>query len=189
MIKSSSTRLDLDKIVIEKMQSALDTYKEELSSIHVGRPTISFLSKQYIKENSNLSCNIILKNVASLSVYDRSTLLAEFFDKDICFKFDKKIRECGLSTSLDGLRLKVFTQDIVGEKRVKLRKDVLLLEEQKKISVRVIRQTYNNKLKRLQKDNGIDETELNVLLKNIQTHTDNFVKKIVDMTKEKLKLL
>lgn len=188
MLKSN-TSSDLDKIVMDKMQSTIDTFVEELSAIHVGRPTISFLGKQSIKESNSTSPNITLKNVASLSVYDRNTLVAEFFDKDVCSKFDKKIRECGLSTTLDGLRLKVFTQDIVGEKRVKLRKDLLLLEEQKKVFIRVIRQTYNNKLKRLQKSKEIDEVEFNVLLKNIQTHTDNFIKKIVEMTKEKLKSL
>lgn len=182
--------LDLDSVVESKMKTICTGYGDELSCIQTGRPTIFFLSKQYIIANDNIT-RVYLKSVASLFAKDYNTLIVEFFDKDIFLKFDKKIRECGFGTSaVDGLRLKVFTTDIfLGEKRVKMQKVIANLEEQAKVSIRTIRQTYNNKTKRLHKDKDIDDTELKIIFKKIQTHTDAYIKKITEMAKEKLNTL
>lgn len=163
-----------------KMRNMVEMFASELSNIHVTRPSVDYMNKVIIMENNK---SVMLRSVAVVSVFDAKTLHIEFSNKDIILKFDKKIREFGLSTQTEGKILKVFYIDLVGDRRSKLVKEISNLEEHRKVMLRALRQDCNNTIKKMFKDKNANDDNIRSLTKKVQTLTDLHIGQVSTISK------
>lgn len=167
-----------------KMKTVVETFTCDLLNIHTVRPSVDYMNKMTITDSNKC---VMLRSVAVVSVLDVKVLAIEFFGKDVILKFDKKIRECGLKTQVEGKIIKVSYIDMVEERRSRLTKEISNLEEHKKIMLRALRQEYNNKIRKLFKDKNDDNVKS--LTKRVQVITDLFVGQISVISKNKRQTL
>ena len=71
------------------------------------------------------------------------------------------------------------------EQRQTIAKDVKAMGEKAKIAIRNIRHENNSSIKKIEKDKAITEDESRAGLDEIQKYTDEFVRKIEEMVKNK----
>ncbi len=73
------------------------------------------------------------------------------------------------------------------ERRKSIAKDIKKHGEESKVAIRKVRQDINTKIKNLEKSKELNKDESNDLQKEVQKHTDNFIKIVSDKVSAKEK--
>ena len=93
----------------------------------------------------------------------------------------------GLNPQIDGQIIRIPIPNLNEERRGELKKMIKTMAEKSKVSIRNIRREANDALKTLLKEKKIGEDENKKYEKEIQTITDNEVKKIDEKVAQKEK--
>ena len=93
----------------------------------------------------------------------------------------------GLNPQIDGRLIRIPVPNLNEERRNELKKIVNNMTEKSKISVRNIRREANDVLKAMLKEKNVSEDENNKFEKEIQTITDQEIKKIDEKESQKEK--
>ena len=121
-----------------------------------------------------------LNQLASVAAPDPRLLVVTPWDKSTLADIEKAIGSSGLglNPSSDGQIVRVPIPALTGERRQELTKVVRRHGEECKIRVRNARRDYNDVFKGMENDKDISKDELERLLKQVQTATDNHVTKV-----------
>jgi len=167
-----------------KMEKAIQVYTRELASIRAGRASASLLDKLTI---DYYGAPTPVNQMASISVPEARLLVIQPYDKSILGDIEKAIlkSDLGLMPSNDGSLIRLSIPQLTEERRKELVKVVRKEGEDAKIAIRNIRRDGNDDLKKLEKSGDITEDDLRGYSDDIQKLTDNHIKKIDDITKEK----
>ncbi|MBS4198986.1 ribosome recycling factor [Bacillus sp. FJAT-49732] len=167
-----------------KMEKAIQAYSRELASIRAGRASASLLDKLTI---DYYGAPTPVNQMASISVPEARMLVIQPYDKSILGAIEKAIlkSDLGLTPSNDGSLIRLMIPQLTEERRKELVKVVKKEGEDAKITIRNIRRDGNEELKKLEKNGEITEDDLRGYSDDIQKLTDNHIKKIDDLTKEK----
>jgi ribosome recycling factor len=95
--------------------------------------------------------------------------------------------DLGLTPSNDGKLIRISIPPLTEERRKQLVKLVLKKSEEHKVAVRNIRRDSNDQLKGLKKDGDISEDDAFRAQDQVQKITDEYIKLIDDISKEKEK--
>lgn len=164
----------------EKMIKAVENLVKEFASIRTGRANPQLLDRINI---DYYGVQTPLKQISSIAVIEGSQLFIKPFDKSVLKLIETAIlaSDLGLTPSNDGTGIRLVLPQPTEERRRALIKDVDRLAENGKVAIRNIRREGNDNMKKI----GLTEDDEKGYLEDVQTLTDNYIKKIDEETKIK----
>ena len=167
-----------------RMDHAVEDFRRKLTSVRTGRASTSLLDSITIEYYGS---RMPLNQLATLNAPEAALVTIAPFDPTLIPVIEKEIRSSDLNVnpSNDGKLIRIPIPPLTEERRKQMAKMVHEMAEDHKTAVRNIRRDENDKLKKALKDKLISEDEEKGGLDEVQKLTDQFVAKIVDLTKVK----
>jgi ribosome recycling factor len=177
---------DLKKDVQRRMDSAVDVLKKEFSGLRSGRASTSLLEPVMVEAYGNV---MPLTQCGTVGVPEPRMLTVQVWDKGMLKAVEKAIRDAGLglNPSTDGQLVRVPIPPLNEERRRELQKIASKYAEHARVSVRNVRRDGMDTLKKLGKDGHISEDETKKHEKELQSVTDDTIKKIDEAVAHKEK--
>jgi len=165
------------------MEAAVEFLVAQMKKIRTGKASPTMLEGVSVDYYGSMTP---LSQVGNVSVADARMLTVTPWEKNMIPVIEKAIRESGLglNPSSDGDLVRIPIPPLNEERRKSLVKQAKEEGEQAKTSVRTVRQTANNEIKKAQKE-GLSEDDAKKAMEKVQEITNNYNKKIDDMIKEK----
>ncbi len=172
------------KALQRRMDGALDVLKKEFGGLRTGRASATILDPVQVEAYGAMTP---LNQVAGVSVPEPRMIVVQVWDRGVVKAVDKAIREAGLGLNpqTEGQTIRLPMPELTQERRKELTKVAHKYAEAAKISVRNVRRDGMEGLKKAEKKGEITEDEHRRLSTEIQTKTDEHVKKIDDMLAQK----
>ena len=170
----------------EKMEKATDNLNEALAGLRAGRANAHILDKSKIDYYGTLTP---INQLASIAVPEPRMITVQPYDASALKQIEKAIMtsDLGFNPSNDGKVIRLVVPQLTEERRKELVKLTKKYGEECKVAVRNVRRKAVTKLKDAQKAAEISEDDLKDGEANVQKATDQFIKKVDDMLKEKEK--
>ena len=167
-----------------RMHKTEEALVRELASIRAGRANASLLDRVQVEYYGVMTP---VNQVASVTVPEARMLLISPYDKSSLQDIEKALlmSDIGITPTNDGNAIRLVIPQLTEERRKDLAKQVGKEAEGAKISVRNIRRDAIDGLKKLEKSKEITEDELRTLEKDVQKLTDDSVKNIDNIAKDK----
>lgn len=170
----------------ERMDKSIDALKNELKRVRTGRASLNILDGIRVDYYGTLTP---LNQMASLSVPESRLILIQPWDVSAIKEIEKAIlkSDLGLTPSSDGKLIRIAIPPLTEERRKELVKVIHKISEEAKIAVRNIRRDANEMLKSLKKDGDISEDAAFKAQDQVQKITDDRIKRVDDVFKDKEK--
>ncbi len=170
----------------ESMGKTITALNNELNRVRTGRANLSLLDGIRVDYYGTPTP---VNQMASLSVPESRLITIQPWDVTVIKEIEKALlkSDLGLTPSNDGKIIRIAIPPLTEERRKQLAKSVHKICEDHKIAIRNIRRDANELLKSMKKDGEIAEDEAFKGQDQVQKITDEFVKQIDDIYKEKEK--
>ncbi|MBW2353490.1 MAG: ribosome recycling factor [Deltaproteobacteria bacterium] len=170
----------------EKMNRTAEALEREFRKIRTGRASTALI------EGIKVDCydtQMPIEQVASLSVPESRLIIVQPWDQSIIGDIEKGIlkSELGLTPVNDGKIIRISIPPLTEERRKDLAKLARRMAEDSKISIRNLRREANEMFKELKAEKEISEDDLYRSQDEVQKITDEFIKKIDEITTRKEK--
>lgn len=178
----------IEEDTLERMEKTLESVKGNFNTVRTGRASPALLDRVEVEYYGS---SVALKSIAQVSTPDGSSLLIQPFDKSSLSSIEKAISksDVGLTPSNDGNVIRLFIPPLTAERRKELLKMVSKLSEEGKIAIRNIRRDAIKAYEKLEKEKKLSEDNVKDLSTSMQKITDDYVKKVEAMLKQKEKEL
>jgi ribosome recycling factor len=170
----------------EKMSKTTVALKAELQKVRTGRASLALLDGVRVDYYGTPTP---LSQVASLAIPESRMITIQPWDASVIKEIEKAILKAniGLTPSSDGKMVRVSVPPLTEQRRKEIVKSVQKISEEHKVSVRNIRRDANEVLKGLKKDGKISEDDMFKSQDFIQKLTDEHIKQIDEINREKEK--
>lgn len=177
---------DFKKKATEKMNTTIEVFKKDLSSIRTGRASLALLEGITVEYYGTPTP---LNQVATLGVPDPRQITIQPWDQKIIPDIEKAILKSnlGITPTNDGKMIRLNIPPLTEERRKELVKVAKKKAEDARIAVRNIRRDINEEIKKAEKEKILSEDDAKKLHEEIQKITDSFVGKIDDILHNKEK--
>ncbi|HUU80529.1 MAG TPA: ribosome recycling factor [Acidobacteriota bacterium] len=170
----------------EKMTGTVDALKRDFKRIRTGRASAALL------DNIKVDCydtQMPIEQVASISVPESRLITIQPWDQSIIGGIEKSIlkSELGLTPMSDGKIVRISIPPLTEERRKELAKLAKKMGEEGKVSIRNHRREANEMFRELKKEKEISEDELHKYSDRVQEITDEYIRKIDEITAQKEK--
>ncbi|MBQ9511020.1 MAG: ribosome recycling factor [Clostridia bacterium] len=167
-----------------KMEKTIASLENDFDGIRVGRANPNVLNKIKV---DYWGVPTPITQIGEVKVPDARTLLITPWESNMLKAVERSILESdlGINPQNDGKSIRLAFPQLTEERRKDLQKQVAKLGEDAKVAVRNIRRDANEKSKKMQKASELTEDEQKQAEKDIQTLTDNFIKKVDDAVAKK----
>ena len=171
-----------------RMQKSLDHLNSEFATVRAGRANASVLDHIQVEYYGSPTP---IQQVASISSPDPRSLVIQPWDSSVLKAIEKAIlvSDLGINPTNDGKCIRLLFPQLTEERRKDLAKQVKKYGEDCKVAIRNIRRDAMDAYKKQQKASEITEDDLKGLEKDMQKMTDEFIKKVDEMTAKKEKEL
>lgn len=171
-----------------KMQKSLDHLASEFATVRAGRANAAVLDQIQVEYYGSPTP---IQQVASISSPDPRSLVIQPWDNTVLKAIEKAIlkSDLGINPTNDGKCVRLLFPQLTEERRKELAKQVKKYGEECKVAIRNIRRDAIDTYKKQQKSSEITEDDLKNLEKDMQKMTDEFIKKVDEMTAKKEKEL
>ena len=171
-----------------RMQKSLDNLASEFATVRAGRANAGVIDQIQVEYYGSPTP---IQQVASISSPDPRSLVIQPWDSTVLKAIEKAIlkSELGINPTNDGKCIRLLFPQLTEERRKELAKQVKKYGEECKVAIRNIRRDAMDAYKKQQKASEITEDDLKNLEKDMQKMTDEFIKKIDEMTAKKEKEL
>jgi ribosome recycling factor len=178
----------LTQNVEQAMAKAIEAMKRDFSAVRTGKASPALVENLMVDYYGTPTR---LRDIAGITTPEPRLLVIQPWDQTAIKSIEKAIRasELGISPSNDGRVIRLPIPELSEERRKDLVKMVRGRTENARIEVRSVRRDANDFAKKSQKSSLITEDDLNILTKDIQKSTDNFIQKIDTIMTEKEKEL
>ena len=168
----------------ENMDKTIVALKQDFSKLRTGKVNTNIVDNIKIDYYGNLTP---LNQVASVISLDATTISISPWEKHLLSLIEKTIQEenIGINPNNNGEIIKLIFPPMTTEKRKEIVKQSKIISENSKVSIRSIRKSTNDKIKKMEKDKDINQDEMKEALSRIQDDTDSFILKITDLSKNK----
>ncbi len=168
----------------ESMEKAVRSLRAELQRVRTGRASTALLDGIHVDYYGTPTP---LNQLANLSTPDLRLIVISPYDKSVMQAIEKAVlsSDLGLTPSNDGKVVRIPIPPLTEERRKELVKHVHRLAEDHKVGVREARRDALSLLKELEGDGSIPQDEHRQAEKKIQSLTDDYVKKIEEMSAQK----
>ncbi len=172
--------------VEERMEKAVNVYREELRGLRTGRATPGLVDSLRVEYYGSPTP---LKAMATISTPDPQSLVIKPFDPAMLKEIEKAIRssDLGMAPNNDGKIIRLVVPTMSGEQRKKLVTVLKKSAEAAKVACRNIRRDGNKHLETAEKEGEITEDELEKLKEQVQTLLKQYEDKIVELEDKKTK--
>ncbi|WP_018983487.1 ribosome recycling factor [Salinimonas chungwhensis] len=179
---------EIEKDARERMVKSISALKSQLSKIRTGRAHPALLDGIMVPYYGT---DTPLKQIANVVAEDSRTLALTVFDKSATQAVEKAIMQSdlGLNPMSAGTTIRIPMPALTEERRKDLIKVVRSEAEQGRVAIRNIRRDANSDIKELMKEKEISEDESRAAEENIQSLTNDYVKKVDEMLADKEKEL
>lgn len=179
---------ELKKSTTASMDKAVGSLIEDLKKVRTGRANISMLDSVKVNYYGSPSP---LNQVASISCPDAKSFVISPWEVSIIQDIEAALikSNLGIAPQSDGKIIRLKVPELTEERRKDMVKSIKKTVEDAKISIRMARRDANELIKAAQKDKEIGEDKEKIYLADIQTLTDDFIKKIDQISDEKEKEL
>ena len=160
-----------------KMNSAVNHFEKELSSLRTSRANPSILDNIYVNAYGNKTP---LNQLGNISVQDANTITIQIWDSSLIKSIEDSITESklGINPQTDGQLLRLPIPKLSEERRKEIIKIASEFAENSKVTIRNIRRDLIEDSKIEKKENNLSEDELKRNLNEIQKITDKNIEKI-----------
>ncbi|ADD67294.1 ribosome recycling factor [Denitrovibrio acetiphilus DSM 12809] len=170
----------------DKMDKTISHFKDELKTIRTGRASVAMfdgVTVDYYGTPTPLS------GVASLNAPEPRLITIQPWDMSIIGAIEKAIQNSnmGFNPSNDGKIIRIPVPQLTEERRKEIVKLVKKMAEDNKVAIRNLRREGNDKIKKLEKDKEISEDDSKKFVADIQDVTNDFIKKVDEVTAAKEK--
>ena len=161
-----------------KMDTAIEVFSKELSSLRTGRANAAMLDLVKVDVYGQ---QMPINQVGSITTPEPRMINIQVWDSNNVALVDAAIKksDLGLNPQIDGQLVRLPVPELNEERRTELKKLIKSIGEKCKVSIRNVRRDANEELKKLLKDKEIGEDEEKSSEKNVQTITDEHIK-VVD---------
>ena len=170
----------------EKMGNGIEALQKEFMRLRTGRATPALLDGIKVK---CYETQMPIDQVSSISVPESRLITIKPWDQTIIGEIEKSIlrSELGLNPMNDGKIIRISIPPLTEERRKELAKLASKMAEEGKISIRNHRRDANEMYKELKNEKEISEDDMYKAFDDVQKITDEFIKRIDDLTAEKAK--
>ncbi|EFJ12338.1 hypothetical protein SELMODRAFT_83448, partial [Selaginella moellendorffii] len=177
----------VEEDAMERMEKTIETVKSNFNTIRTGRASPALLDRVEVEYYGTL---VLLKTIAQISTPDGSTILVQPFDRSSLSAIDKAITksDLGLTPSNDGIVIRLNIPQLTAERRKELLKLVAKLTEEGKVALRNVRRDAIKSYEKLEKEKKISTDNVKDLSTEMQRLTDEYVKTVDDLFKQKEKV-
>ncbi|MBU1056280.1 MAG: ribosome recycling factor [Proteobacteria bacterium] len=170
----------------ENMGKSISALHNELKRVRTGRASLSILDGIRVDYYGTLTP---LNQMASLAVPESRLITVQPWDVSVIKEIEKAIlkSDLGLTPSNDGKIIRISIPPLTEERRKKLVKVVNKMCEDYKIAVRNLRRDSNELIKGFKKDGEIAEDAAFKAQDGVQKITDEHIRIIDNIYKEKEK--
>ncbi|MFH2044205.1 MAG: ribosome recycling factor [Pseudomonadota bacterium] len=170
----------------ENMGKSISALQNELKRVRTGRASLSILDGIRVDYYGTLTP---LNQMASLAVPESRLITVQPWDVSVIKEIEKAIlkSDLGLTPSNDGKIIRISIPPLTEERRKKLVKVVHKMCEDYKIAVRNLRRDSNELIKGFKKDGEIAEDAAFKAQDGVQNITDEHIRIIDNIYKEKEK--
>lgn len=161
----------------EKMKKAVEVLKKDLLTLRAGRANPAVLDKVVV---SYYGSELPINQVANVSTPDPRTIVVEPWDKSILADVEKAITKAdlGFTPMNDGKLIRINIPPLTEERRNELIKVAKKMGEQAKVSIRNVRRSANDELKKIEKNGEIPEDMARREQDEIQKLTDRYIEEV-----------
>lgn len=181
--------MDEDTIFLqmdEKTDKALEHLSHEFAGVNTGKANPGMVEGIMVDAYGS---QMALKEMAAISTPDARTIAVQPWDKSVIKSIEKAIlmSNIGITPSVMGDVIRLPLPELTGERRQELVKVVSRQAEEGRVAIRNARRESMDALKKLQKDGEISEDDLKRGEKEIQTKTDDAIKRVNELLAAKEK--
>lgn len=193
VVSATMEEIEADKSLIEKdakgrMEKTLETVRTSFNSVRTGRANPAMLDKIEVEYYGS---PVSLKSIAQISTPDASSLLIQPYDKSSLKAIEKAIvaSDLGMTPNNDGEVIRLTLPQLTSERKKEMLKVVAKLAEEGKVALRNIRRDALKGYEKLEKEKNLSEDIAKDLSSDLQKLTDEYMKKIDAIFKQKEKEL
>ncbi len=174
------------KETTNKMEKTLQVLRSNLASIRAGRANPHLLDRIKVDYYGTPTP---INQVGNISSPEPRLLVISPWEPNMISAIEKEIMksDIGITPNNDGKVIRLVFPELTEERRKELVKVVNKYGEDSKIAIRSIRREANETLKKMKKANEITEDEQRLGENEVQSITDDHIKQIDDIIKEKEK--
>ncbi|KAJ4727472.1 Ribosome recycling factor [Melia azedarach] len=178
----------IEKDVKARMEKTIDMVRTNFNSVRTGRANPAMLDKIEVEYYGS---PVSLKSIAQISTPDASSLLIQPYDKSSLKAIEKAIvsSDLGMTPNNDGDVIRLSLPQLTSERRKELSKVVAKQAEEGKVALRNIRRDALKAYEKLEKEKKLSEDNVKDLSSDLQKLTDEYMKKIESIYKQKEKEL
>lgn len=163
-----------------RMDKAVEALKHEFATVRTGRANPTILDRVSIDYWGSMTP---INQVANISVQEGRSLVIKPYDRSSLKGIERAILEAnlGLNPQNDGTVIRIVIPPLTEDRRKELTKQVSKMAEQSKVAIRNIRRDANDAIKK----GDFTEDDVKRATDKMQKQTDEFIKKIDKLAKEK----
>ena len=175
-----------DKSYSIKMDTTIEVFTKELSSLRTGRANSAMLDLVKVDVYGQ---QMPINQVGSITTPEPRMINIQVWDLNNVNLVDSAIKksELGLNPQIDGQLIRLPVPDLSEERRNEIKKIIKSMGEKCKVSIRNIRREANDDLKNLLKSKDLSEDDEKKFEKQVQLSTDEHIKKIDERVTSKEK--
>ncbi len=160
-----------------RMEAAVENVRTELAKLRTGKASPAILDGITV---NYYGVNTPLRQVANVSAPEPRLLVVQPWDRSLLAEIEKSIlkSDLGLNPANDGIVVRIPIPPLTEERRQSLVKVAKKIAEEGRVAIRNVRRDANEKLKKLEKDHAISEDDMRRGQEEIQTVTDQLIKKV-----------
>lgn len=168
----------------KKMKGSIEHMLKEFKTLRTGKVTTAVLDHIKIDYYGTPTP---LDQVGSVIATDATTIVVNPWEKNLLNTIESAIAAAniGVNPNNDGEQIKLFFPPMTVEQRQEAVKQMKVMGEKAKVSVRNDRRDANDKVKKLEKDKEITQDDSKSAQDNIQKLTDKFIAEIDNILKNK----
>ncbi|HHU78577.1 MAG: ribosome recycling factor [Caldicoprobacterales bacterium] len=169
-----------------KMGKTLNVLKSDLAGIRAGRANPQLLDRIMVDYYGTPTP---INQVGNITSPEPRLLVISPWEPKMIPAIEKEIMksDIGITPSNDGKVIRLVFPELTEERRKELAKVVSKYGEESKIAIRSIRREANETLKKMKKASEITEDDLKIGENEIQKITDDHIKQVDEIVKEKEK--
>jgi ribosome recycling factor len=170
----------------ERMEKAVDVFRNELRGLRTGRATPALVDSLKIEYYGSPTP---LKQLAQINTPDPQSIVIRPFDASALKEIEKAIRssDLGMAPNNDGKMIRLTVPAMSGEQRQKLVARIKKSSEDAKVSCRNIRRDANKAFDTAEKGKEMTEDDRDKGKEGVQDLLKGFEDKITEMADKKSK--
>jgi len=162
----------------------IESFKKDLKKVRSGRASSSLIENIMVEHYGSKTP---LMHLGQISSPEARLLTVQIFDASAVEACDKAIRsaDLGLNPSVEGNVLRIIIPPLTEETRKDIVRSLGKRTEEIRISIRNHRRDANESIKKLEKGGDVGKDDSKKAQDNIQTATNDTIKKVDQMLKDK----